>query len=237
MKPESSPSRKGPARPRPSFRLGDYVRVRSGVRDPNFDECIIGGWTGRVWATFEDRTGDKLCAVRWDSTTLQKILPAARKRCTRAILDYTGMDLPEDDLVRRSAPRARSDPKLSNQNLNDRIRRVFGLTAADRVPDVSPDTLLTYYLYLEKRVECPFEAVHRHRWEPLGTVSSRVTVTGILAPDESPESCLERGVICITSEGGGLTTHDVPLSLIEVEKSLPQHRLGYDYAIWFANNR
>ena len=32
------------------IKIGDYVRVKKGIRDPDFDMFLIGGYQGRVFS-------------------------------------------------------------------------------------------------------------------------------------------------------------------------------------------
>jgi hypothetical protein len=39
----------------PRFTVGDKVRVRSGVSDPDFPDMPLGGWTGTVTEIIEHK--------------------------------------------------------------------------------------------------------------------------------------------------------------------------------------
>lgn len=224
----------GPATPR--FHPGDQVRVRPGVRDPDFDDCVIGGWTGRILSTGEGEDGEHLCRVKWDRETLAKIPRAVKAQADVDDLDVSRMDLLPRSLERIAAPATSVDAGLSEHNQDDRIRAALGLRSSEDHPDVSEDTLLTYFMYLRKHLTFPFEAVHRDESGDWGDRATRVTVMGLLDPDESPEFDSGYGIVCVI-KAKGRGSGEVPLADIEVKKSLTQHRLVYDYAIWFANNR
>jgi len=50
----------------PRFALGDAVRVRPGVTDPDFPDIPLGGWAGEITEVEE---GDApLYLIRWSKT-------------------------------------------------------------------------------------------------------------------------------------------------------------------------
>ena len=49
--------------------IGKSVVVKSGVADPDTGNDI-GGWQGRISATFEE---EETLTIQWDSVTLKKI--------------------------------------------------------------------------------------------------------------------------------------------------------------------
>jgi len=44
----------------PRFKVGDKVRVKSGVSDPDFPDMPLGGWSGTVTEIIEHES-DQLC--------------------------------------------------------------------------------------------------------------------------------------------------------------------------------
>ena len=51
------------------FQIGAKVRVRSGVRDPDFPDIPLGGWAGTV-KEVERAEGEVTCLIAWDRATL-----------------------------------------------------------------------------------------------------------------------------------------------------------------------
>ena len=64
-KSESVPSR---------FQPGDKVRVRYGVRDPDFPDIPLGGWAGTVKEVHQAE-GEATLLVAWDRATLRGMHP------------------------------------------------------------------------------------------------------------------------------------------------------------------
>ena len=80
----------------PRFSIGDKVRVRSGVCDPDYDDLTIGGWAGTVGEV--ERGSPPTCLVRWNGETLKSQSSIYRRRCERDGFDGEEMWLGEDDL-------------------------------------------------------------------------------------------------------------------------------------------
>lgn len=76
------PIAQGDAPAAPALSVGDHVRVRPDVRDPDFKNCEIGGWTGRVTGVGKDRGPKTSVTVTWDRRTRLAIPIAIRKRCS-----------------------------------------------------------------------------------------------------------------------------------------------------------
>ena len=65
---------------RPLLTLGDVVRVKDGVMDPDYDGYCIGGWSGAIIAldTWEQTP---MALIAWDATTQRdRIDPEVRRR-------------------------------------------------------------------------------------------------------------------------------------------------------------
>ena len=78
----------------PRFKVGDKVRVKPGVSDPDFPDMPLGGWSGTVTEIIEHE-GQINCVFKLDERTLASIHPIYRKRCERDGLDFETMGLSE----------------------------------------------------------------------------------------------------------------------------------------------
>ena len=140
-----------PKRPRitlpPRFTIGDVVRVRPGIADPDFPDIPLGGWAGFVEEI--NRRGPVLTyLIAWNDRTLEQMHPVFRNRCTRDDLDADSMWLAESDLeLDAGEPATIEQPTqivtrpLNQSNRQDRIRTVFHVTSDDPVPTVSREAL------------------------------------------------------------------------------------------------
>jgi hypothetical protein len=123
-----------------------------------------------------------------------------------------------------------------SQAANDqekRIQAALGL-ARGPLPAVRGEWLSKYHRYLTTRLLLPFEAQHVEETGLYHPVSSLVTVTTLVAPDESPEAD-GAGLICRAYKG--TEECDVPLVDLEVEEQHPNYQLLEDYWYWIWNWR
>jgi hypothetical protein len=222
----------------PHFKVGDKVRVKLGVSDPDFPEMPLGGWTGTV--TEVELADEQItCDIKWDRRTLSGMHPIYTKRCERDGLQLRSMWLGEEDIELNDGTSAPIEqpthirtPPLSEKDQDDRVRMALGLTHDDPLPRVNNENLLTYHRYLSEHLVFPFKA---HYEKPVGwvkRVETQLTVTGLLRPDE-----------CVIDEQYGIigTGRDpqeevnFPLAEVEVKGSNPSCRLVQDYYYWFHN--
>lgn len=227
--------KKAPAR----FTVGDKVRVRSGVTDPDFPDIPLGGWAGKIT---EVEDGDPpLYLIHWSHETLKHMHPVYRKRCERDGLDHEEMRLGEDELeadaggpVIVEQPTNIVTQPLSMKDQDDRIRAVFGLTRDDLLPDVDDDSLRMYYKHLAAKLKFPVEAI----WAKevgLGEVTEKVSILALGGFDHDPWIDDTYGILCKARMKGG--EGELPLAEMEKVKGKPNKQLVEDYAYWFWNNR
>ena len=233
-----SRAKKGSAIPR--FKVGDKVRVKSGVSDPDFPDMPLGGWTGTITEIIEHK-GQINCVFKLDDRTLKSLHPIYRKRCERDGLDFETMGLSEEELepddgtpVAIEQPTEIKTPPLSEKDRDDRIRVVFGLTHDDPLPLVSPETLTTYCGYLTANLKLPIVTSY---WEKSSAFTSKrisVSITKLEAPveEEFDEECGLFG-IAATKEG----EMEIPLESLDLKKQDPNYRLISDYSYWSQNWR
>jgi hypothetical protein len=227
--------RQKPSSP-PRFRVGDKVRVKPGVRDPDFPDIPLGGWVGAI-EEIENSRGACSLLIAWNQETLAAIHPAFHKRCERDGLEYERSWLAEEDLEPYAGeplcieqPTEIKTPALSPGNQDDRIRLILGLTGDDPLPEVDQEMLVKYRDYLNKHLSFPFAAKHCPEDDP----ESDITVTCL--PDPDDYDCDEfYGLFCEARLGGQHIT--VPLGDIEVKKAKPNYQLVDDYLYWFWNYR
>jgi hypothetical protein len=231
-------------RSRPStitrFKVGDKVRVKPGVSDPDFPDMPLGGWTGTICEIIEHK-GQINCVFKLDDRTLASLHPVYRKRCERDGLDFETMGLGQEDLelddgtpVVIEQPTQIATPPLSEKDQDDRIRVVFGLTHDDPLPLVSPETLATYCDYLAAKLKLPIVTSHWEKPSAFTRKKISVSITTLEAPveEEFDDECGLFG-IAATKEG----EIEIPLESLDLKKQDPNHRLISDYTFWSHNWR
>jgi hypothetical protein len=220
-KAESVPSR---------FQPGEKVRVKHGVRDPDFPDIPLGGWAGTVKEVHQAE-GETTLLVAWNRATLKGMHPIYKKRCERDGLELESMWLAKDDIepddrtpVAIEQPTSIVTKPLSEKDQDDRVRMSLRLTHDDPLPDVSWKTLLAYHRYLASRLKFPFKARSEADGMPL-------TIQRLLDPKECDLD--EEGLLCEARSRQG--PFDIPLS--EVEGGGENRKLVEDYCYWFHNWR
>src|SRR5271166_3762250 len=213
----------------PRFQVGNKVRVKSGVIDPDFPDMPLGGWSGIV--TEVEQADDQITyEIKWNKRTLNGMHPVYLKRCERDGLEMESMRLGEEDIepddgtqVSLEQPTQIKTPPLSERDQDDRVRMVFGLTHDDPLPEISRKTLLAYYRFLAANLKFPFKA----KTESDGTT---LTVSRLIDPKQS-ELEEEEGMLCEARDRQASFT--VPLS--ELEDAVGNRKLVEDYGYWFWN--
>jgi hypothetical protein len=216
----------------PRFEPGAKVRVRHGVRDPDFADIPLGGWAGTV-KEVERAKGETTYLVAWDRATLRAMHPVYKKRCERDGLELESMWLGDEDLepdngtrVPIEQPTTIITKPLSEKDQDDRVRMALGLTHDDPLPEVSRKTLLAYYRYLKDNLKLPFTA----RSEGDG---SSLTVHRLPDPKDY-DLDEEEGLLCEARSREG--PFDVPLAELDEAGSGNRKLIG-DYGYWFGNYR
>ena len=173
----------------PRFNVGDKVRVRPGVSDPDYDDLTIGGWTGTV-AEIQSGTPPTFL-VGWSTETLKNQGTIYRNRCERDGLDSDEMWLEEGDLepdtggpVQIEQPSNVVTKPLSMDEQDDRIRAMFGLTSDDPLPDVDGNSLAVYHEHLAKTLSFPFETDYFEETGPFEGNNHIVKVNGLMSLDD-----------------------------------------------------
>src|SRR3954452_18471642 len=74
----------------PRFKVGDKVRVKPGVNDPDFPDIPLGGWSGTITEIIEHE-GQVNCVFKLDKRTLASLHPVIERRSEIDGLDYRFM--------------------------------------------------------------------------------------------------------------------------------------------------
>jgi len=211
------------------FPIGAKVRVKSGVRDPDFPDIPLGGWAGTIQEV-ERAKGEVTYLIAWDRATLRGMHPIYKKRCERDGLELESMWLGDEDLepgdctrVPIEQPTSIVTKPLSEKDQDDRVRIALGLTHDDPLPDVSRKTLLAYHRYLAANLKFPFRA--RSDADGMSLTVHRLFDPKEYDPDE------EDGLLCEARDREGAFT--VPLS--ELDDAVGNRKLVRDYGYWFHN--
>ena len=118
--------------------LGDVVRVKDGVMDPDYDGYCIGGWSGTIIA-FETWEQTPMALIEWDASTQRDRLdPEVRRRAASQGLSVAQMwlQLSEFEQVEggKGAPRSEVQPR--DQGVEPSAASWTPPSCGHRYPDV-----------------------------------------------------------------------------------------------------
>ena len=138
-------------------------------------------------------------------------------------------DLDDGTPVQIEQPTEIKNSQLSEEDQDDRTRRVFGLTHDDPIPNVSFETLMTYYRYLAANLTFPFFTSHWVKSGPFTRKKVSIPIYRLEPPvaEEFDEECPLYGIGVDQDE-----EIEFPLETIELKKKGPNYRLISDYTYW-----
>ncbi|MFZ5920653.1 MAG: calcium-binding protein [Chloroflexota bacterium] len=222
--------------PTTDLKVGDCIRVKPGVKDPNYG-FDIGGWQGRVTAIEIYQPPQLTILFQWDSLSLKHMPASAIRRSEEDGLDWTSMGLyPEE--VEKAEPRdTQADvdeiiEELSAEHNWDHLgkqgRRIHKvLKAIDE--DDELEAFETWQEYLEAHLKLPFDAEVSEFQErgPL-QAGDLVKVMGFEGVDDL------YGVLVNIKARRNM--YVFPLcDLKATDEKSANFTLTDDYAVWFAN--
>ncbi len=217
------------------FKPGDCVKVKPGVKDPDWGSDI-GGWQGRILEFEKAPHGKDTVLIQWDSITLSSMPASMIERCEAEGLDWSEMGLDADEVEAtdgRDTPRQVEKAKHALEKkyawvyLGEEGKRINQILAG-----LDPEDELRLFRrwakYLKENLAFPFEAVVAEFQErgPLRT-GERVTVTGIADVDD-----LYGLLVDVQTRRGSSA---FPLCDLEAQEKSRNYQPVKDYAVWFAN--
>ena len=222
-----------------SFRIGDSVKVKPDVLDPDTEAFSLEGWQGRIIGIRPQEDGTTIVDIEWDSMTLRNMPKQSIESCEEEGLDWTQMGLHPEDLELTAAKDTEDDVKRVQEELNTvhdqsyswlgeegkRIQQILAGVNHENEHEV----IERWKTYLEQHVFFPFEAVV-DEWHERGQLRSgdKVNVKRISLVDDFYGIIVESR--CRRKK------YDCPLyELATRDKTSSNHQLIQDYRVWFAN--
>ncbi|MGD9688011.1 MAG: hypothetical protein AB7U43_13670, partial [Desulfobacter sp.] len=100
-----------------SFKIGDSVRVKPDVLDPDTEAFSLEGWQGRILDIRPQEDGPTIIDIEWDSITLREMPASSIEACEEEGLDWTQMGLYPDDVEVTTARDTEQDVKHAQKEL------------------------------------------------------------------------------------------------------------------------
>ncbi len=226
---------------RPMFVLGDSVRVKDGVQDPDYEGLCIGGWTGTIEEIDTDQDPPFLL-IAWDPRTLDELVGEAfLARAAQYGLDGSSIWLEATEVERLDLAQGTQPPQpadievplredFEEEDIEAELRlaEIFGLDEHGALPMVSENALLIYHQYLQEHLQFPFAVEYCEESEEPEEVYKLIEVANLAGQDEID---LEDGILC----HGKFEQWDVmvPLADVVVDDDESNFQIIDDYQYWF----
>jgi hypothetical protein len=215
------------------FEVGDSVRVKEGVTDPD-SALNIGGWQGRISEIGEGPDGEPFVVVTWDSHTFRDMPEWYLEQSETESLDWKRFVLRSEDLRHARSRDSQGEVDEAAEEIESRVYW-FSLGAeGKRIREVLSDVegemeeLEAWQRYLKENLSFPFEArVSEYQEKGRLRQGDRVKVGEISVVDDL------YGVIVSGKVGG--ESIDFPLCDLEAVNHGVNAQIVSDYGVWFAN--
>jgi len=214
-----------------SFRMGDSVKVRQGVRDPDFD-ADLSRWQGRI---VERNDAQHVC-IEWDRHTLQNMPHSQIKACEMQGWSWRSIDLELSDIEKASHRDTQEQVDETAEKLEEQFFWAHLGATGDRISavlagislDDEVGALKNWANFLNNTVTFPLQAtVTEVQFAGPLQSGDRVTVLSIM------ESYSHGLYVAVESNAN---QYYFPLSDLEVhDKESECFSPVEDYVIWFSN--
>jgi hypothetical protein len=216
-----------------NFEVGDSVKVKEGVNDPD-SNVDISGWQGRILGIGEGENGQPLILVAWDSHTLKRMPQSYLEQSETEGLDWQQFYLEVDDIQHAQSRDTQGDVDEVVDEIASRVHWYSLGEAGKRIQEVLTgveddwEAFKAWESHLEQNLRFPFEAVVSE-YQERGRLrqGDRIRVLEISVLDDL------YGVI--VSGKRGSESIDFPLCDLAVVGQGVNDQIVSDYALWFAN--
>jgi hypothetical protein len=220
------------------MKIGDCVRVKAGVLEPDTEQFEIGGWQGRI-VEIDTTTTDEgtLVSIEWDVETLKQLPADYIIQSEIEGLGWEMMVLFEADIEKAESRDNVSDVRKMQDELaekyywsslgEDGVRIAAVLENTNRNDDMK--CFDVWYKYLEANLSFPIKAIVSES-EKIGSIKEGETIV-----IHSLSTINDRYGINATVKLNNEIL-DFPLcDLDATDNRSANYRLIEDYGIWFAN--
>ena len=219
------------------YNLGDSVKVRPGITDPDDEAVNIGGWQGRIIDFPEAEDDSVFVEIEWDSQTLRAIPDTSFEYYEEKGLDWRNIVLNAEEIESADPRDSQNDVLLTRKTIEDTLRyswmgeigKRIQTILADVDPDDDIESFNTWKTYLTQHLSFPFDAIiDEYQEEGPLREGDQVKVNRISLIDEI------YGIIVELRRGR--ERYDCPLCELDVlDKRSPNYQVVQDYRMWFVN--
>ena len=221
-----------------SLKIGDSVKVKIGVLEPDTEAFEIGGWQGRIVEIDAVSSAEgALVGIEWDAMTLQQIPPDYIIQSEMEGMGWDMMVLYESDVEKTVSRDQQADVKRMQDELSEKyywyslgedgVRIAAVLEGVGRNDEMK--CFDAWYKYLESKLSFPVQAIVSES-EDMGLIKE-----GDKVVIQSLSTIADRyGIMAKVKLKDA--NYEFPLcDLDAANKDSAGFQLINDYGIWFGN--
>jgi hypothetical protein len=142
------------------MKIGDSVKVKQGILDPDLNQFDMSGWQGRI-KDITPKIDSNLIEIGWDSITLKQIPKEFIESSIEEGYDYSTMSLGEEDIELTTPRDKESDVEKQLEKMealyrhiafNEQERRIASILSNDDL-SVTKENQNKYFAYLQKNIQ------------------------------------------------------------------------------------
>jgi hypothetical protein len=215
------------------YTIGQSVRVKKGIKDPDTGKHDMSHWQGRITELDTDEHGEMLIGIEWDSQTLKNMPGAYIKESIREGYDYGMMYLGTDEVEPAQSRDTLENSREALEEIEDeylwedlgeqgeRIKQVVG-------SEKNESALLdNWYAHLEKTLKFPVQGIYTGDSSRNLKHGDRITISGMLDTDD------KYGILAFGK--AGRSAIEFPLCDAQALEETTANQALKDYVVWFAN--
>jgi hypothetical protein len=154
------------------LKIGDSVRVKEGIKVPDYEEFDMSNWQGRI-TQFSDEYGT--VEIKWDSITLKTMPLEFIENSIDEGCEYSVMWLEKSE-VEKAEPRDKDsdveriknelEKEYGNLSFDEQEKRIAKILKKKNI-EVNMDNLKVYFTYLKANIKfpCKLTGMEDFQWE------------------------------------------------------------------------
>jgi len=230
------------------FKIGDYVKVKKGILDPDEGKYNLEDWQGKIINTHIDEEDGPVVLIKWDSITLRNMPENFIIECIQEALEFSEMYLGADEVTQAECRSNDNEVDNAVTELNEKYDYVELKAGNTGDEELDKQELLIEEVlagvnreneseveerweeYLENNLEFPFEVEVADRDEDTEEIDNG----DILNVKKISGTFDLYGIVVETRKGR--YKYEVPLCELEVLDKLSDNYIKVEaYNLWFAN--
>jgi len=218
------------------LKIGDFVKVKEGIKDPDFESQLMDNWQGKVIGI---QTADNLVEIEWDVETLLSTPEKYLRKLIKEGYDYETMTLEVSVLERANRSDHSNQRKDAMSTLDAKLYWVelfeeeeksikYGKLFHGINRDNYNEIYKRWAAYLSENLTFPIETIVVEAER--GRIKNGAQIK-LLAIDDYDDMY---GILGIGKYAREAVSYPI-CNLEAIDKKSKNYELLRDYVIWFAN--